>query len=177
MAVCPLGTAWGSSRWWGTLTPSCRSSAKEAWRGHCSSTATHCTSGSRTRTRARCEFARELLLQWTRQLLGWGENHCSQENALHFWNIGKCCEWTRELLMSWWILIKFTLDLIFFSSWTKWTFVAGDTVQQLRVHTPFLEDPSSAPSTHMGSLTTTSKESDGLFWPPWHLHSSACAHT
>lgn len=43
-------------KWFAAPTPSCRFSVKEAWKEPCSSTPTLCTSGSGTRTRARCEW-------------------------------------------------------------------------------------------------------------------------
>ena len=56
MVVCQLVTVWDLLRWWEILTLLCKFSAKEAWKVHCSSTATHYISGSKTRTRAKCEF-------------------------------------------------------------------------------------------------------------------------
>lgn len=144
MAVYPLGTVWVSSRWWETLTPSCRFSAKAAWRGHCSSTATHCISGSRTRTRARCEFAPVLLgilvVQWASWIrtkaLSSGEREWTFETL-------EAVGSEQELLMPWWTLIIHFVSLVL-------TFIPykqhGHLV--LETHTPVRKTCLQFPVTH-----------------------------
>lgn len=56
MVVYQLVTVWGSLKWWEIHIQSCRSSAKVALKVRCSSTVTHCISGSKTRTKGKCEL-------------------------------------------------------------------------------------------------------------------------
>lgn len=63
MAACPLGTRWGSSRWWRTLTPSPTSSVTAATvPPPLPSTRTPCSTGSNLRIPS--EYGEQLLTQW-----------------------------------------------------------------------------------------------------------------
>lgn len=127
MVVCQLVTVWDLLRWCEILTRLCRFSAKVAWKALCSLTATHSTSGSKTRTKEKCESAVLFFLRQFKVLLDESFNGCVhfsetrekmylfwEKNMLTFWNIwwDFVFEWS-ELLQFWWNPIYPTLYIQF----------------------------------------------------------------
>lgn len=90
MVVCQLVTVWDLLRWCEILTRLCRFSAKVAWKALCSLTATHSTSGSKTRTKEKCESVVLFFLRQFKVLLDESFNGCvhfseTRENMYLFW--------------------------------------------------------------------------------------------